>query len=336
MRARRVVLALVLLVALVSATVFVVTLPPSLSIHEGNTVGAVRANFPTASSTNNPTFGNFTATTYANQTNGPSSVLTIAVHSYGFAVGFNGLIDHVQFTYDVAVSGHFAPNVRPSGLQLACTVSGSNISIDFYNNWDQGPNVSVNRQQTFGFFNNGTGVLTATLLNPGGSGPFYDFQYGANGNSRFRYKHVESVSFRATVTGWMLPPISVGVAMTIQNVPRTFTLHPAGTRFLMYGYNQTQFQVPTSDFYTVTGAFNATAPVTAYILNVSQWWDWMGYGVPPDWTWEGATGVQVGTINATLWPVDLYYLLFLETPLPPPGPVYPMNVTATQDIVATT
>ncbi len=330
------ILTLVTAAVLIGATLFVVTLPPSLSIRESLTRADLLANFPTTNS-GSPVLGSYSATTYANQSSGPSSTLTITVHVHAYAVALpSGLINNVQLVYDVAVSGKFAPNVRPTALQFACNLTGSNISVDFYNNWDQGANVSSDRQQTFGFIGTGSGELTAVLLNGGGPGPFYAFDYGSNGQSMMLYQYPEFIGFHATVTGWLLPAISAGIVLKIQNVPKRIVLDPAGTTFLTYGYNETEIDVSTIVPYTVTGAFTSSAPVTAYVLNLSQWWDWMGYGVPPDWTWRGPVGILNGTINVTLSPIDLYYLIFLKTPLPPPGPVSPMNVTATQDFVATT
>jgi len=171
----RVLLSILLAALVVGATLFVFSLPPSLSITEGSTFGVVRANFPTIHSTTYPAVGNFTATTYANQSSGLSSSLTIRVNSHGYAVGYNYAISYVEFSYDIAVIGKFASNIHPGNLQFIANVTGSRITLDFYNNWDQGPNVSSSRQQTFGFWNNGTGILTASLTNAGGPGPYYEF-----------------------------------------------------------------------------------------------------------------------------------------------------------------
>jgi len=335
----RVLFALLAAALVVGATLFVLSLPPSLSIKEGSTFGVVRANFPTTTSTEHPVVGNFTATTYANQSSGPSSSLTIQVSSHGFAVGYNYALSYVEFFYDIAVIGKFASNLRPGDLQFITNVSGSRIALDFFNNWDQGPNVSSDRQQTFGFWNNGTGILSASLKDAGRPGAFYEFKYGAHGQSElWNYKATQFIGFRAIVTGWMMPPINVAIVMEITNVPKTITLFPKGTSFTVYGYNATQFEMETLAPLALTGAFNASSPVTAYFLNLTEWWAW-GDGrwtQPTAFHWRSAVGIQAGSIDAILPPGEIWFLAFVKTPLPSPGPVHPVTVAATQDILVTT
>lgn len=333
-------LLLVVLVAsiVIGATLFVVTLPPPLSIKEGSTSGPILANFPTTTSTLHPAFGNFTATTYANQTSGPSSNLTLKFHSYGWAMGDEyGVIDHVDFFYYISVLGKFAPNLHPGALRLACNVTGSHIATEFHHEIHQGPNVSVNPQQVFAFFDNGTGALTASLANSGGTGPFYAFEYRANGWGTMRYQYTQYLGFRATVTGWMLPAISVSLGFEIRNVPRSLTLFPAGTAWAFYGpgYLASSFDVSTAAPFTVAGAFNASAPVTAYILNLSEYSDLLSNGDPTTWHWISSPGVTAYAINVTLPPRELWYLAFH---VPSPGNMggWPVTVVATQRIVATT
>jgi hypothetical protein len=324
---------------IVGASLFVVSLPPSLGITEGSTLGVVSANFPTTDSKDHLVFGNFTATTYANQTSGPSSHLRMSVHAYGFAVGYNYVLNYVMFFYDVSVRGTFARNIHPWALEFRSNLTGSAITLEFRNGWDQGPNVSSNRQQAIGFWNNGTGTMTATLTNGGGPGSLYQFEYAANGQSDlWNYKARQFIGFRATVTGWMLPPISVGILMKITNAPKIIPLFPKGSPWTVYGYNETRLDVRTTVPFAVTGAFNASSPVTAYILNLSERWAWVngGYGQPTMFHWRSRVGVLAASIDATLAPGEVWYLAFVATPLPQPGPVNSITVAATQDIVATT
>jgi hypothetical protein len=338
-RGLQVLLAILTASEVVGASLLVVSLPPSLALQEAFPIGAVRANFPTTTSTEHPAFGNFTTTTFVNQTSGPSSRLTMTVRAVGFAVGYNGAIQHVRFFYDVTVHGTFARNIHPQALLFNGNLTGSAINIDFRNNWDQGPNVSSNRQQVFGFWDNGTGALTATLTNGGGPGPLYEFEYGAHGESfLMNYKYTQFVGFRATVTGWMLPPIRVGVLMEISNVPKTVPLFPRGTSWTVYGYNETRFDAGTSAPFAVTGAFNASSGVTAYILNLSERWSWINGGVrqPTAFHWRSAVGTRAASIDVILPPGDVWYLEFVDPTPFPPGPVSPITVAVNQEIVATT
>ena len=320
---------------LVTAAVFVVTLPPPLTIWEGNAQGLMAANFPTTSSTLNPAWGNVTATTYANQSSGSSSSVTLAVRSYAFAWGYRYRMNYVQIMHDVAVFGKFAPNVRPGGLEFTCHDTGSNFSTDFYNNWTQGANVSVDHQQTFGFGANGTGSLTAALINSGGPGPYYEFQYGANGESRLLYQHAQSLEFVATVTGWMLPPIRVSVALRVMNVPKTVTLYPAGSRWYAdSAYNWTTLRLDTLVPYSITGAMNATAPVTAYVMNLTEYWDYVNAGSIQAWHWRFDINTSSTPVNLTL-PSDDYWVMVYSTGSYVPGNP-PVFIYATQDIIATT
>ena len=320
---------------MVVATVFVFTLPPTLSIAEGSSQTTLAANFPTTSSTLHPAFGNITATTYANQTSGASSSLVLVVHSFAFAVGYNDVMNSVQIMYGVAVIGQFAPNLRLGSLQFTCQVTGSHINTDFHNNWTQGANVSVDHQQTFGFPDNGTGSLTATLMNAGGPGPVYAFEYGASGQSRMLYQHAQRLAFRATVTGWMLPPISVGVVLGIMNVPKTVTLYSAGTQWYAdSAYNTTSLNLDTLIPYAIRGAMNATAPVTAYVVNITEYWDYFFSGTVQTWHWSVSIGTSSTPIALTLPPDDNWLMVYRTGSYVPGDP--PVFIYATQDIVATT
>jgi hypothetical protein len=251
-------------------------------------------------------------------------------------VGFDDVRSYVQFFYEVSVIGTFARNLYPGALQFAINTTGSHMALDFRNNWDQGPNVSSDRQQVVGFWSNDTGTLTATLTNGGGPGPSYEFEYGAHGQTELlSYRDIQFVGFRATVTGWMLPPIRVAVIMEITNVPKTIGLFAKGTSWTVYGFNETSFELETIAPFTVTGAFDASYPVTAYVLNLTEHWEWSdsGSGVPPVWHWKSAVGTQAVPIDALLPTGGWWSLVFVATSAPGPGLV---TVVATQDIVATT
>lgn len=322
----RILLVLLVVAVVIGATLFVLSLPPALAIHEGSVLGQFLANFPTTNSATACAYANFTATSYANQTAGPSSSLTMSIRGYGFSVGLGGIGQGMQLFFDITVHGRFASNIHPDALQLAGSVTGSDIMVDFDSNPTQGANVSANRQQTFAATDNGTGILGATLANAGGPGPFYVFDYGANGNIRITgYQATQFLGFRASVTGWMLPPIRVGIVVRIMNVPRTFVLYPAGTSWAVSGYNYTGLGVPTAASFTVAGALNASAPITAYITDSTG-----------AMHWESSLGPQPTRFNVTLPPPGQWYQLFFTTIPPGGGPGSNATVFAAQDIVATT
>ncbi len=328
---------LAVVVAVSASTLFVLSLPPSLSIHEGVTDGALLANFPTTNSATNLAEDNFTATTFANETAGPSSSLTLRVNAYGAAVGTNYVIQGVQMFYDVQVIGRFATNLRPDGLRFSFNQTAPGATAEFYNGPDvasgyyaaQGPmaNVSEDQQQTFVAGDNGSGALTATLLNAGGPGPYYAFHYWANGQSYMEYRTPKFPEFRATVTGWFLPTVRVDIGVEIRNVPKIFPLFPVGTSWPVSGSASASFSVPTTAAFVVSGAFNASGPVTAYIVNVMQF---PGYGgTPSSWEWTASLGTTPTPVNVTLPPPGTdWYLMFTTAGTG-------ANVYATQAIVAT-
>lgn len=340
------VLALAVVVAVAGATAFVLSLPPPVSIHEGLTEVAFLANFPTTQSSSNPAEANFTATTFANETPGPSSSLTLIVHAYGAAAGFNWVIQGVQMFYDVEVVGRFAANLHVDGVRFDFNQTAPGAPVEFWNGPNvassyigaQGPqtNVSEDLQQAFGATEDGSGSLTGTLTNGGGPGPVYVFRYWANGESYMEYQTPKFLQFGATVTGWMLPPIRVSVGMEIRNVPKTFALFSSGTSWSVLGYNSTAWSVPTTAPFVVAGAINASGPVTAFIVNLTQWPGWYGPDGPTTWEWMSNLGTTPTPFNVTLPPPGgppgtEFYFVF-TTPSGSPG----VTVDVTRGIVATT
>ncbi len=339
MPARRIVLALVVAVVVVAATLFVLSLPPQLTIHEGMTYRALLANFPTTNSGTNMASGKYMATTYANQTAGPSSNLTVFVGMYGAAVGMNYVIQGVEMNYAVEVVGRFAPNLRLGSLQFSFNQTAPGAPANFwdgpgmpasylYNVTGAGANVSASNEQAFAVTANGSGGLTVNLLNAGGPGPFYEFAYWAHGESYMGYQGPKFLEFRATVTGWILPPISAAVGVGIRNVPKTFTLFQAGTGWKVGGSNLTAWSVPTMAPFVVTGALNATGPATAYIADAVQLP--YGSGAPATWEWKADLGPVPTPVNVTLLPPgNDWYFVFTTGGAG-------VSVYASQAIVATT
>ncbi len=341
----RIVLVLAAVVAAVTATVFLLSLPPPLTVREGATVGALLANFPTTNSATNLAQGNFTATTYANETNGPNSRVTLLVHVYGAAVGNNWVMQGVQMFYDVQVVGRFAPNLRIGALQLSFNETASGNTIELYNGPDtassfygeQGleANVSADNQQEVYVSGNGSGGLAATLQNVGGPGPFYAFHYWANGQGYMGSLTPKFLEFRATVAGWMMPSISAEVGVEIKNVPRTFPLFPAGKSWSVYGLHETFWSVPTTATFTVTGALTASGPATGYLMNTTDYLAIATSGSPSGWQWTATLGTQPTLVNATLPPPGMWWYLVFTTPISG-GAAQGANVSVTQTLVATT
>ena len=207
------VLLVAVLVVAAGVVTYVVTRPPDavdLRVTDGSTVGAIEWNL-----TSMPGFGfglNFAATTYANETDGATSSLILSLHTWTLWDGGCGCI---EVDVNATAVGAFASNLRPANVQLWANQTGPNATFDGQASWQYGTNVSFAPGQSFGFSNNGTGVLSATIA--GGAGPVERFSYsdvflvrGAPWYNRF-------VGLRATVAGPFVPAVSVGILLEVIN-----------------------------------------------------------------------------------------------------------------------
>ncbi len=211
---KRVFVLAVLLVAVVLAVAgvvtYIVTRPPTLidlNVVDGSTVETIQGNLTSYGSLS-PLVLNFASTTYANETNGAASTLSLRLHT---VTDFSDLCGCVEVGINATATGVFASDLHPAALQLEANQTGPNGSLDSWADRQFGTNVTFDPGQSFGFFN-GTGVLYATVV-----GGAYRFSY-----SDFFYFHGRPwynrvVGFRATVTGPFAPAVSVGILLKIIN-----------------------------------------------------------------------------------------------------------------------
>lgn len=201
--------------ALVVASIvaYVVTGPPGripLQVTDGSTVGAISGNLTDIPSPY-PLFLDFTAMTYANETKGVTSTLTLRLHTWTF---YNGGCGCVEININATAVGVFASDLHPANLELSANQTGANGTLDTWPSEQSGTNVSFDPGQSFGFYN-GSGVLSAAIR--GGSGPAYRFSYSDRFEVWGRPQYNRFVGFRATVTGPFAVPVSVGILLKIIN-----------------------------------------------------------------------------------------------------------------------
>ncbi len=211
---KRVFVLAVLLVAVVLAVAgvvtYIVTRPPSLidlNVVDGSTVGAIQGNLTSYGSLS-PLVLNFASTTYANETNGATSTLTLRLDTW---TSFNDVCGCVEVNVNATATGVFASDLHPAALQLEANQTGPNGSLQSWADRQFGTNVSFDPSYSFGFFN-GTGVLAATVA----SGA-YRFTYSDWFEVDGRPWYNRFVGFRATVAGAFAPAVSVGILLKIIN-----------------------------------------------------------------------------------------------------------------------
>ena len=199
-------LALAVAVVVVAAvlSVYLLTPPPPilLSVSDGSTTGVVAWNETTGSNQTDLVL-NFAATSYANETDGAVSTLTLRLRTWTFYASAGATL---SLNINATVSGAFAPNLHPADLELEANLTGANSSLQSWGSSQFGTNVSF-PTQSFGFAS-GSGVLSATIS----SGHFgYSDYFEVNG----RPGHDRFVGFRATVEGPFTPPVSVMILLSV-------------------------------------------------------------------------------------------------------------------------
>ena len=189
----------------------VVLSPPALTVTDGSQVAEIRGNLTTIPLTDNR-FDSFSATTYANQSNGPSSSLALRLRTRTYftssPVGGYGTL---TISINATIAAAFATNIHPGSLELRYNRTAV-YPIDAMKSYVGGWNVTVNRDA-------GENTISGVPHNPGGTMPTYDFwlwdQFEIDA---FQY-YTGFYGFRASVTGFLLPPISVGIVLMVANVP---------------------------------------------------------------------------------------------------------------------
>ncbi len=211
------VLAGVLVIA--SVSLYVLTQPPPvpLAVSDGSISGAIVGDFANYTDVTSLLLS-FRATTYANQSGGRPSALTLQLSTSTFSIG-----EWVYIFVDSTVVGEFASNLHVSQITLAYNETGSCIKGygDASPNGYSPVNVSFSRGNVPGVNASGPamGNLSATPVNQTGNGPFFQFVYPASFEveSCLGTEHV--IGFRAVVTGSFTPSVSVGILLRVKDVP---------------------------------------------------------------------------------------------------------------------
>lgn len=121
---------------------------------------------------------------------------------------------------DIAVQGEFTSNLRVNGLALACNQTGPADAFDWGYAVAGAVNVSYDpaHHQSI-FVGAGTAAFTPTLLDESGNGPVYEFVFPAYVEDHDPLGYTQFVGFSATVTGLFTPAVSVGIILSIVDVP---------------------------------------------------------------------------------------------------------------------
>lgn len=214
-RRPRIVLAVLLITVLLviaGVVTYVVTRPPlliDLKVTDGSTVGVIEGNLTSYGAPERPALVlDFAATTYANETDGEASTLTIRIHSWTL---FDSTCGCVRVNINATVAGLFASDLRPGGLQLEANQTGPNGALQSWAEMQFGTNVSFDPDYSFGFYN-GSGILSGTIVGGSSRFSYSDFfdVWGRPWYNRF-------AGFRATVIGPFTPAVSVSILLKIVN-----------------------------------------------------------------------------------------------------------------------
>ncbi len=203
-------------IVVIGTSVFVLTLPPSLTISDGSVVGVLRTNLTAWPSATEPMLY-LNATTYANQTDGRTSTLTLRIRAFAYFSGGDAP-EESQFWAGLTVEGTFARNVHPGTLTLAANDTGPYLMGQALAA-AEAVNISTGGYSGFSFSDNAMGSVAMPLVDQSGTGPTHDFRYVDEVVALISPAYDRFVGFRVTVTGWYLPAIGVGVLVHLVNAP---------------------------------------------------------------------------------------------------------------------
>jgi hypothetical protein len=85
----------------------------------------------------------------------------------------------------------------------------------------------------------------------------------------------------------------------------------------------------TNSSWTTSGTFTASAGITAYVMDSTQYASWGGSGNPSAYYWTSGPGVTSGSVNTVL-PADTFYFVWDNT-----NTVTESSVTITSNVIAT-
>lgn len=187
---------------------------PVLVVTDGSIIGTIEGNFTNYTDTNKPLVRDFNATTYANQTGGPPSVLALRLHT---DTNYNGAQGWTDVYVTVTVLGTFASDLHLSELSLVCNQTG-----EWAEAWPKPGAVNITNGASLSQpvqFTTGTGTLTSTLVNQTGIGPLYEFVFPLTIHEVAALAFKAVLGIRATVTGRFAPAVGVAILLQIIDVP---------------------------------------------------------------------------------------------------------------------
>jgi hypothetical protein len=217
-RRPRLVLAVLLVAAVLAVAgvvTYAVTRPPALidlKVTDGSMVGAIEGNLTSYGSLDALVL-NFEATTYANETGGAASTLTLRLYTWTL---FDSTCGCVVVNINATVVGTFASDLHPANLQLMANQTGPNGGLQSREVYQFGVNVSFAPGQYIAVFN-GSGALSAAIL--GDAGKTYRFSYSDRFELDALPEYNRFVGFWVTVTGAFTPAADIGILLKIINVP---------------------------------------------------------------------------------------------------------------------
>lgn len=225
------VLAVAAVVVVAGVSAYVLTRPPPipLTISEGSTSQVVQATFANFGS-NCPVYRSYVATTWANESDGATSALTLHLYLGAFIDG-----DLVRLDLFPVVSGSFAPDLHPARLTLTFNETGARYTgaygwpytTAFNNSFPAAPvafpaptNVTIHSQDSLPeVAGNGSTSLDTSLVNTSTSGARYEFLYAMLIIMQDPLGDNAFFAVRATVTGPFAPAVNVDILVHLVDVP---------------------------------------------------------------------------------------------------------------------
>jgi len=187
--------------------------PIELSITNGSVTDNIEGNLTTVGSNQTDLIINFTASTFAQTSNGSTSKLTLLLHTWTLYDSACGCVD---VNVIATIVGSFVAALEPSDVSLVANQTGPNATLQSWAAYQAGTNVSFDPAQTVSL-SGGSAALKATVI--GEAGRPYNFSYANYFNMRAAPRYNRFLGFQAMVMGHFNPVVSVGILLKIINVP---------------------------------------------------------------------------------------------------------------------
>jgi len=216
---------LVVLVVVTSTSVvlaYILTRSPSpiaLTVSDSPIVGRIEGNLTSITDTTFAIIREFSTTTYANESAGPVSTLSLQAWTETF---YDAQASMVLLYAYVIVVGSFAPNLKPGALEFTVNETGPLIGLGLISA-PTTTNLTFVSSLNFVLSGADTGSLSATLTNRSQTTPFYDFGFrsppysGGTFQVEWHPQYNHFVGFQATVTGPFTPAVSASILLEIIN-----------------------------------------------------------------------------------------------------------------------